>query len=125
MGIVPQAAVLQDLLDQIRLVGLDEGDDLHGAATVRAQQWSDLVDAFDEHRPPPGAPLVAACRDGGDGRTGRLVVGRSDLVMAPAGLVRTLPPGPQAPGLVGVAAVVADEVLARFRGGRGCAGRVR
>jgi hypothetical protein len=38
--IVPQAAVLQDLLDQVRLVGLDEADDLNRPAALGAAQGS-------------------------------------------------------------------------------------
>ena len=43
--------MLQDALNHVRLAALDEADDLHLAATLRAFQRIDFVDALDEHGP--------------------------------------------------------------------------
>ena len=48
---MPQAAVFENLADEVRLMGLDEGDDLHGPAAFGAQQRVGLVDVFDENGP--------------------------------------------------------------------------
>ena len=37
--VVPEAAVFEDLADDVALAGLDEGDDLHGAVALRAAKW--------------------------------------------------------------------------------------
>ena len=49
--IVPQTTVSEDLADNLALMGLDDGDDFHGAAALGATQRVGLVDAFDEHGP--------------------------------------------------------------------------
>ena len=49
--IVPEAAVLEDFADGIALAGLDEDDDFHGSAALRAEERVGVVDAFDEHGP--------------------------------------------------------------------------
>ncbi len=81
-----------------------EGDDLHGAAAVGAEQWVDLVDAFDEHGPASAAARVEA---GGFRRVARAVVTVRLCVWFGDGLF-----GAVAAGFVGVMAAVADEVFA-------------
>jgi hypothetical protein len=44
--------VYEDLADHVRLVGLDEGNDLHGPAALGAYQRLGLVDVLDENGPP-------------------------------------------------------------------------
>jgi len=112
--VLPQAAVFEDLADDLALTGFDEGDDLHGPATppeVGAPQRVGVVHTLDEHRPDPeslsrGVGAFAV----GDGL--RLVV----LV-----LIALL--GAEAASFVGVVAVVADEGKKRcqeplFRSGK-------
>ena len=53
-GGVPEVAVLEDFFDHVGLAGLDEGDDLHGAAALGAQEGVGVVDAFDEDGPGGG-----------------------------------------------------------------------
>ena len=101
--VLPEPPVFEDLADDVALVGLDEGDDLHGAAAARAAQRGGLVDALDEHGP---APAIKAGRRR-DGRLYLLGCGVPDLVWVESGVF-----GSHAAGLVGIAAVVADEVLA-------------
>ncbi len=101
--VLPEPAVFEDLADDVALVGLDEGDDLHGAAAARAAQRVGLVDALDEHGP---APAIKAGRRR-DGRLYLLGCGVPDLVWAGSGVF-----GSHAARLVGVVAVVADQVLA-------------
>ncbi len=48
---LPQAAVAEDSLDDIRLSTFDETDDLHCAATFGTFQWIDFVDSLDQPRP--------------------------------------------------------------------------
>jgi hypothetical protein len=45
----PQPAVAKDALDDVGLLAFDEADDLHGAATLGADERIDLVDAADKH----------------------------------------------------------------------------
>ena len=95
---MPQAAVFEDLSDDLALAGFDEGDDLHGPAALGAQKRVGLVDTLDEHRPAFANVTIAGVRLG---VRLRLVV----LV-----LIALL--GAEAACLVGVVAVVADEVFA-------------
>ena len=48
---MPKPAVFENLADEVHLMGFDEGDDLHGPATFRAEQRVGLVDVLDENRP--------------------------------------------------------------------------
>ena len=103
--VVPESAVFEDLADEVRLMGLDEGDDLHGPAAFGAKQRIGLVDVPDE-----GGP-TAAVEPGrfGNGRLGRYsAAGLSVRTGRAGGGVL----GEEAASLVGVAAIVADEVLA-------------
>ncbi len=50
-GLFPEAAVREDLLDEVGLRGLDEADDAHRCAASGTRKGKDLVDAFDEGRP--------------------------------------------------------------------------
>ena len=43
--------MLEDFADNGLLVSLDEGDDFHGAAALRATERVGLVNALDEHGP--------------------------------------------------------------------------
>ena len=70
--VVPESAVFEDLADEVRLMGLDEGDDLHGPAAFGAEQRIGLVDVPDE-----GGP-TAAVEPGrfGNDRLGRRIAAR-------------------------------------------------
>ena len=48
---LPQPAVAENSLDDIRLSTFDETDDLHCAATFGTFQWIDVVDSLDQPRP--------------------------------------------------------------------------
>ena len=48
---LPQPAVAENSLDDIRLSTFDETDDLHRAATFGTFQWIDFVDTLDQPRP--------------------------------------------------------------------------
>ena len=48
---LPQPAVAEDPLDDIRLSTLNETDDLHRAATLGTLQRIDFVDSLDQPRP--------------------------------------------------------------------------
>ncbi len=62
--VVPQAAVLEDLADDVFLAGFDEGDDLDDAAALGATQGVGLVDALDED-----GPAAAGLGGGWNGRS--------------------------------------------------------
>ena len=97
--VVPEAAMLQYLADYVVLAGLDEGNDLHPAPAMRARQGIDLVNALDQHRPaPPGLPV---------GRWSRRRAGRN-RVHREMGVPGNIMPR-YAAGLLGIAAIVADE----------------
>ena len=91
----------KDALDDVALAGLDEGDDLHGGAAARAAEGIDPPDALDE-----GGPSAA-----GEARRGRgELIGRVECVGVRGG--EGLGLGAEAPGLVGVDAQGAGEMLA-------------
>ncbi len=54
---MPESAVFEDLADGVALVGLDEGDDLHGPAALGAEERVGLIDVLDE-----GGPTAAVER---------------------------------------------------------------
>jgi hypothetical protein len=85
-------------LDHVALIGLDEGDDLHGPAALGAQERIDMVNLLDKHGP------ATAVEPGG------VWLGGLRRWRAVGGLGNPL--GADASGLVGVVAVIADEVLA-------------
>ena len=60
---MPEVAVIEDLANDVALVGLDEGDDLHAPAAASAPQRVGMVDAIDEHG--PAAAIKAGRRRGG------------------------------------------------------------
>ena len=103
-GVLPEAAVFEDLVDDLALPSFDKGDDLHGPTALGAEQRVGLVDAFDEHGP---ASSVEPHRIGND----RLVLVVPARLGGRIGLGGDLF-GTHAPGLVGVVTVVADEVFA-------------
>lgn len=104
---VPQAAVLEVFLDHVALIGLDEGDDLHGPAALGAQKRIDVVNLLDKHGPAAAVgPASRGCLAG-------LRLGVCGGIIRPGGGRGFL--GPHAPSLVGVVAVIADEVLAFVR----------
>ena len=102
---MPESAVFEDFADEVRLVGLDEGDDLHDPAALVAKQRIGLVDVLDESGP------TAAVEPGrfGNDRLGRCIAARLSVRTGRAGGGVS---GEEAASLVGVAAIVADEVLA-------------
>ena len=99
-GGTPQPTVPQDLLDHVALRRLDEGDDLHLAATLGTGQRVDLVHPLDEHGPGLAGAAAGRCRCGRLARRGGGGFG---------------PLAPQAAGLVRVPAVVADQMRALGR----------
>ena len=48
---MPEAAVLKDFTDHIILAGFNEGDNLHGAAAVGAEEGIGVVNTLDEDGP--------------------------------------------------------------------------
>ena len=96
--VLPEAAVFEDLADDLTLAGFDESDDLHGPAALGAQQRVDLVDALDQHRPTLADFSTVGVRLG---------VGLRLVVLVLIALL-----GTEAACLVGVVAVVTDEVFA-------------
>ena len=49
--VVPECAVFEDLADEVCLVGLDEGDAVHGPAALGAEERVGLIDMLDEGGP--------------------------------------------------------------------------
>ena len=110
---MPEAAVTQNLLDHRPLRRLDEGDDLHRAATLRTSQRIDLVNPFDEH-----GPSLTATAGGRLGMAARAVQGDSPIFAETK--IGTVPGGfrrlaAHAARLVRVPAVIADQ-MAPFAG---------
>jgi len=68
---LPQPTVAENALDDFLLSALDEADDLHPAAAVRALQGVDLVDPFDQHR--PGGNRAGARAGTGEGGRHRVI----------------------------------------------------
>ena len=91
----------KDLLDDVLLVGFDEGDDLHRAAALGAAERVGVVDVLDE-----GGPAAAGF--GGRERVARRQGGRFDPIRASGGGEF----GSPASGLVRVVPEVANQVLA-------------
>ena len=57
----------QDSLNQLALRRLDEGDDLHRAATMRTGERVNFVDPLNEHRPSLSVELFTLALSGGGG----------------------------------------------------------
>ena len=55
---MPESAVFEDPADEVGLVGLDEGNHLHGPAVLRAEERVGLIDVLDEGGPTRGALLA-------------------------------------------------------------------
>ena len=114
---MPEVAMLENFANQVVLSGLDERADLHGAAALGAAERIDLVDAFDEHRPAAAFELRGdRGHGGGEGREGLAslhcggLAGVSGRYGLRGGLFGAL-----AAGVVGVAAVIADNVATFLR----------
>ena len=90
--------MFEDLADELAMASFDEGDNLHGPAALGAQQRVGLVDALNEHGPTLAVGGVGSCAAD---------VGLWPIVIVLIGLF-----GSHAAGLVGVVAIVADEVFA-------------
>jgi len=67
--VLPQSAVPENLLDDVGLMRLDEGDDAHRRTTLGTADWVRCVNLFDQ-RGPAFASLACRGRAGGNPRSG-------------------------------------------------------
>ena len=98
--VVPEAAMLENFADDLALASLDEGDDFHLSAALGAAERVGVVNVFDEHGPAAVGTVYYRGLLSRIGGRGYCIGGRGRGKSC------------RGAGLVGVAAVVADQVFA-------------